>query len=475
MKKIISLLLLAAMLASVSCGADTTTDEETTTVSDETTVQEAEYEFPTLDLGGRDFNILNTNQTYGFYTTLDIEVQTGDAVDDAIYSRNRNIEDRFKVNLVVDESYSLKEAANALQQSVLAGDDTYDVAFIRDTWLTGLITDDALVDLQDYDGFNFDEPWWDTVAIEGARIGDKKKINYAYTDFSLTDFEGTLVTFINEDYMTDLNLDSPYDLVREGKWTIDKLAEYMKAGANLNGADDYTYSESNDAKYGLTTWDNGFKGIYFGAGANFILANDGQPEIAAKGETFINAVQKVLQVCSTDGEFLIAPNTPHYETVFKNGKALLMVAQLKAANNYRDMKASYGILPMAKYDENQENYRCLRTYSYVMCVPKTSETVEDTAVVMDALSYLTYKNVMGPFYNGRVSMKTLRNDDSIEMLSIIQASRTIDVGLPYGWSGSFHTAIFSALESKSTDIVSSLESTYTSVEESISSIMENMN
>ena len=44
----------------------------------------------------------------------------------------------------------------------------------------------------------------------------------------------------------------------------------------------------------------------------------------------------------------------------------MTVAQLKAANKYRDMETSYGILPIPKYDEAQEDYRCLRSYTYVL-------------------------------------------------------------------------------------------------------------
>ena len=51
---------------------------------------------------------------------------------------------------------------------------------------------------------------------------------------------------------------------------------------------------------------------------------------------------------SVAGEYLFT-NTgtvndyTHYENVFKSGRALMTLAQLKAANNYRDMTDAYGI------------------------------------------------------------------------------------------------------------------------------------
>ncbi len=153
----------------------------------------------------------------------------------------------------------------------------------------------------------------------------------------------------------------------------------------------------------------------------------------------------------------------------------MMLAQLKAANGYRDMETSYGILPIPKWDEEQESYRNLRTYCYVMCVPVTSGTIDETAAVMDAMSYLSYKNVMPQFYSGRVSQKTLRNDDSIEMLEIIRSSRVIDLAIPYGWSDTVRTPIRNAVTAKSQEIVSQLEAVMPSLEASIEDAMEMLN
>lgn len=480
MRKFITFLILAALLTStIACGETELPNNELPddSSSSETTAEE-EYVYPELDLEGYEFNILNTAQTYNFYSTLDLETQTGDTVDDAVFNRNRTLEEQFKINIVVDDTHQLTEANETLRKLVLANEDVYDVAFLRDFWVTSLLTEGGLIDMQDVEEFNFDKPWWDSEAIEEARIGEQKKIFYAYTDASLVDFEGTLVTFINEDYMTDLQLDSPYDMVREGKWTLDRYAEFIKAGANLNGDESFSFSESGNAKYGVCTWDQGEVALIFGAGCTIVAADaDGQPQITAKGEKFIDVVQKVIKLCSGDGEYIFASGSPvtHYETLFKQGRSLLMLAQLKAANTYRDMEASYGILPIPKWDEEQESYRNLRTYCYVMCIPSISDSVDETAVIMDAMSYLTYKNVMPVFYSGRVSQKTLRNDDSIEMLEIIRDSRVIDLAIPYGWSDIVRKPIRTAVTAKSEEIVSQLESVMSSLESSIEEVMELLN
>ena len=89
-KRIISLLLLASLLTSVSaCGSEAPEkDNGTDTTAGETT-EKPEYEFPELNCGGDEFTILNTGWIWSMYTLIDVETQTGDSLDDVVYERNR--------------------------------------------------------------------------------------------------------------------------------------------------------------------------------------------------------------------------------------------------------------------------------------------------------------------------------------------------------------------------------------------------
>ena len=173
-KRIISLLLLASLLTSASaCGSEAPEKDNGTDTTAEETTEKPEYEFPELDCGGDEFTIFNTGWVWSMYTLIDVETQTGDSLDDAVYERNRKIEEIFNVKLDVREA-AIDDLAGLVRTSVMAGDQSYDAAYIKGDHLNGIITDGCVLDLTNVDG---------------------------------------------------LKLDKPYDLVRSGKWTLDKFHE----------------------------------------------------------------------------------------------------------------------------------------------------------------------------------------------------------------------------------------------------------
>ena len=106
---------IAAILATiqlsaiVSCGENGTRTPETSAGESDATTTAAETanplddDVPALDFGGKELHVRSVTYETGSYLTLfDIEEQTGDVVFDALYKRNRLIEDRFNMKFVCD-------------------------------------------------------------------------------------------------------------------------------------------------------------------------------------------------------------------------------------------------------------------------------------------------------------------------------------------------------------------------------------
>ena len=224
-KRIISLLLLASLLTSASaCGSEAPEKDNGTDTTAEETTEKPEYEFPELNCGGDEFTIFNTGWVWRMYTLIDVETQTGDSLDDAVYERNRKVEELFNVKLDVREA-AIDDFAGLVRTSVMAGDQSYDAAYIKGDHLNGIITDGCVLDLTDVDGLNLDKPWWDQNVRNSCKLGKDGVLYFAASDLSLTAFDLTWCLMFNETKLEELNLDKPYDLVRSGKWTLDKFHE----------------------------------------------------------------------------------------------------------------------------------------------------------------------------------------------------------------------------------------------------------
>ena len=70
--------------------------------------------------------------------------------------------------------------------------------------------------------------------------------------------------------LADLGLETPYDLVRDGAWTIDKLHEYATAGANLNGDSSFAWDENGSAIYGLASYEDSLNAFITGGGESYV-------------------------------------------------------------------------------------------------------------------------------------------------------------------------------------------------------------
>ena len=220
MKRTITILLLASMLLSAaSCGStDSGTHSDTTgDTTPEVTTEADPYGYPDIDLEGETFTFLMpAADMWDMHCTMDLEAQTGEPLDDAIYNRNRDIEDKynFKIEVIyTDKGNAYYEIGNVLRTDVMAGDNTYDAAYMCGTYVGSLVTEDLLMDLNTLNGLNLDEAWWNQVTIDASYIDDQ--IYFAQGDLSLSSFDLTWCLFFNEDMMDELKLEKPYDLVRE--------------------------------------------------------------------------------------------------------------------------------------------------------------------------------------------------------------------------------------------------------------------
>ena len=87
-------------------------------------------------------------------------------------------------------------------------------------------------------------------------------------------FETSWCVYFNETLFEKYSLGFPYDLVRSGEWTIEKLMTIAKS-ADLRGDESFAYKNGGGAVYGLSTYTLAVNCLLFGAGVRTVSKNGG--------------------------------------------------------------------------------------------------------------------------------------------------------------------------------------------------------
>jgi hypothetical protein len=111
--------------------------------------------------------------------------------------------------------------------------------------------------------------------------------------------------------------------------------------------------------------------------------------------------------------------------------------QLLVTLNLREMESDFGIVPMPKADEKQENYISIANtyFSDHVVVPATCGRLEQTGHLLDAMGYYAQQYITPAFIDQSIKLKGVRDEDSLNMINLIHATQTFDVGQIFDWGG----------------------------------------
>ncbi|MBQ7298743.1 MAG: hypothetical protein IJW77_02765 [Clostridia bacterium] len=469
MKRLTAALLLlltaAQCTACASAGGDEAKTDEMT-AGETTAAVEETYDFGTLDLGGEDFTILNAQEIRELYNILDVEEPTGDLLDDAVWKRNNLIEEKYNINIVEEHN---SDPNGHLRSTVLAGEDLYNASYTLTNTLGSMILDGMFHDLKDGEGFQFDQPWWDHAVMDGAAIGEDESLYFISSNMNLYAFEGTWCMYFNKRMCNDLQLDTPYALVEEGKWTLDRLYEYTSVGANLNGEMDWSWNQEAKSVYGFSSMTDFILQMYTSCEQKVIDIEGGEPVLRAGTDRFYTVTDKLVRVFGEKGTSHFCDNNRgtgnHYENIFAASRAFFIGAEIKGGDGggrFADMTDDYGIVPMPKFDEAQEEYISpVALWAYFMTVPITHTELDTSSKILDAMSYVSYRDIVPVYYDIVLQVKNIRDEETSDMLDIISSTRTYLTAYAFGWGANLRSDINNMLrngENNAASIVAKHES-----------------
>lgn len=477
-KRWMTLGLLCALLLS-SCSAQTETAETKVTadVQAETEAVETEPVYPGTmeDLGGYTFTFLNHADEFwsAAHQILDYEEDSGVATESAVFRRNRKAEEDLNITIAVEKD-ELGNLRPLMEKAILAGDDTYDVAYLCLLW-SGATSfgADNVIDLMSIPTMNLDREWWNQMFIEEATVRGKLHTTVDYVN--RMGFVYCNSMFFNYDMMVNMGLEIPYDHVREGTWTYDTMFSYMADVMNMGTQADWKPVLSGDAQYGYACeHEEGLLTLLQGSGQFMTVKNaEGIPTLRTDYSRISDAYDSIISGLSGDGVCAMI-NTTELQGVhiFLQGRAMFYPGYIGLSDTarFRDSDTRYGIIPIPKMDETQEQYHnSISSYTLAMNIPIVASDPERTGLVMDYLAFLSYQNVI-PVVQEAMCYKGLRDEDSIEMLEIILETESLDFGNCTGITNGFLNSVCKDILSGNNKFVS----TYTGQTKSMEGKIEKL-
>lgn len=449
-------ILLAVLLASTSvfsCGEAAESDPkgtETSEAKSEETTSDPRLAIddglPEKDFGGYEFRILSAY--YGKSPTIPVfapEEASGDVVDDAVYARNQRVEDRFNCKIVeIDSGKSdWNEHTQMIKNSVLAGDDNYDLTLNHIIGGPNISLDGVFMNLNDLKYLDFSKPWWSEQMIDEFTV--RNQIYLVGDVVGLDALKNAKVHFLNKKKFAEYGLELPYEQVFSGTWTLDKLISLTKdVYEDVNGnterdvEDFYGYVSHSSQNGWLVSCDVP------------VLEKDPDKtlKIVVNGDKVASLVEKLYKwYFEAKGSLIIKGNDPVTGAVqsdwqallFASGHGLVAFAQIKhATSTFRESNVEYGIIPFPKWDEKQESYRTF-SGSNLIGVPITVSDPERTSIIFEALTAETYKTVVPAYFGTALKEKFTYDSESGQSLDIINDTLTISFAYAYdNWQGFGH-------------------------------------
>ncbi len=434
---ILTTLLCAAQL--ISCGGQTaevpdnsaptvTTGEQNTDVptnetSAETEAPDLSDDLPETDLEGYSFRILGFNDAR--FASVWVEETNGSPVNDAVYSKLATVQERFNCEIVLANGglSATNTEQTTIRSLAQAGDDVYDVATGHDISMANIMLEGMFVNLYDVDHLNFEKPWWPKHTVDSLTFDGQM---YLFSNhISYNNIGETRLLYFNKELLTDNGIEHPYTSVYDGSWTLDKLISITEDGyLDTNGdsvqGDDDTYGIVNP-KYYYCFLEPFRHENYVKEGSKLVYNFD-----IDKSQTL---VEKFYTLLTGAGGRI----TDNAETIFKEKRSMFFYHKVSTAANVLSLTdLVYGILPMPKLDEAQEEYFSGCT-ERPFAVPILAEVhLDTTGLIIEALSAEGYRQVFPVYFEQALKSRYADKNDDANMIDIINSNVIISFTYMHG-------------------------------------------
>ena len=407
-----------------------------------------------IDFEGEAFNIIypawSLYEDYYF-----AEEQTGDAVNDALYTRIVNTNEFFNIEIKAIEIGSINDVEPAMNREVMSGTNSFDIALTHCvSGLDTIVSKNLAYNWSEMPNVDFSKRYWNQSMNEYLNIN-------GYMPFVANDFiipDPCFITF-SKYLLQQYELEDPYELVNTGRWTWDKLSEMAKkVSQDLDGDGVYTDADL----YGFVgELDWQFINAMYSCDQRVMKRDsDGRYTVDINTEKMQSVLDKFYNLIYTGHQTFVydydarANRQPYI--AFDSGRALFYMNTPSFVMELRATDFDFGILPYPKYNEEQQNYISLN-WAGVITAPLNVANPEKVGAVVEYLGAISRGTVMPAYFDILLSGRLVRDDESLEMLDIIYGDSIYDFGLNFSAFNDFLYVVPRLLQEESTDLISFYE------------------
>ena len=376
-----------------------------------------------------------------------VEESDGTPLNDAIFARNLATEDLLGIKVTPIFADNDENIRNQVKTEVTAGTTDYDTVLNRMDYIGPQAESGLYLNLMDH--LDTSNPWWDKNIVETFTMFNSK-LYWITGDINVFDDFAVEVLFTNKSILEQNGFELPYKDVLEGKWTIDRMYQIAKAcekdldgdGKMTVGKDVIGHIEGNDH---IKHW------IYAMGEKSCDIDKDGNLEVNILTESHISAIDTLFSYM-VDKQMTY---TGAWQDFLKGG-IVFCGAMLGPINSLREMEDDFGVIPMAKKNEEQENYGhyVSNGWTTAYAIPMTNKDPDRTGIILEVLCGFSTDTVRSALYDVLFAAKLVRDTESVEMLNIIFDTKSYDWAVDFSWGGNFANLYNGIYNSKNNTYVS---------------------
>ena len=381
------------------------------------------------DLGGIEMNAGTDYFDSNFYNVLDWEETSGDGLKDAMYTRNRGVEDALNCKFVV----TYGNPSGQLEQSVYSGMGDVDFVYSLISGGGNLVQKGYLTPFNELDNIDMTQPYWDQGAQRYLKI--LGQMYFGFVDFGFDHYDSLAVLFYNGALLNNYHIEDPQELVLEGKWTIDKFSEQLDAVlTDVNGDGKYTMK---DDVLGLTGREYWFQPFQYGSGVQLVTWDNAEEKfmLHMMDDNFLAVSEAIGKIYNKNNPAVDYSDYDAGRIAFSDGRSLYYSRLLGDFRQLREVEDDYGVVCFPRYAEENEDCAYFVKNPTTLFLPlvvgdDNGDGVQDFAEIgsfLEAMGAYTLSDTLNVYLETTVIGKGMRDQKSAEMVRLMMKNRCFDL------------------------------------------------